>query len=148
TWRDKLAATSVRIDREFNRPRVGAGLNDEIVFQFSLVAVIHQVHAGIHIGVFHLGVVRHVGAPFLGIIANEVVRLAGYLVQPNYLGVWFRPHKSHPEEGVRGSWFVVRGHEGHGVPSRAGGRKKAGKAADLENKSALPRPAGLAVSSG
>jgi len=61
---------------QHNMVRVGAGLDHEIVFQLSLVAVIHQVHARIHIGVVHLGVVGHVGAPFFRVIANEVVRLA------------------------------------------------------------------------
>jgi len=92
----------IRHDREFDRARVGAGLDYEIVFQLPLVAVIHQVHARIDVRIFHLGVVRHVGAPLLGIIADEVVRLARQFVETDHFGVRVGAYQFHAQHGVRG----------------------------------------------
>ena len=49
---------------------------------------------------------------------------------------------------VLGSLFVAVKGTDSSRHSAAGGRKKAGKAADLENESALPRGAALPMSSG
>ena len=57
--------------------RVRAGRHNEVIFKVALIAVKNQVHAGIQAAVFHAGVVRNVRAPLLGVIPDDVVRLAG-----------------------------------------------------------------------
>ena len=73
-------------DTQRDRAGVRARGNHEVVLQFSLIPVIDQINAGIHALVLHLGVSRHIGAPLLGIIADEVIRLAGQFVERCHLG--------------------------------------------------------------
>ena len=75
--------------------RVGAGLDYEVVFQLALVAVIDEVHARIDVDISHPGVVRHVGAPFLRIIADEVVALARQPLQSCHLRFGVGAHQPH-----------------------------------------------------
>src|SRR2546427_3915886 len=63
-----------------DRTGVRAGSYDEVIFKFSLVAVVHQIHAGIDPVNLHFGVHRHIRAPHLGIVADEVVGFAGRLL--------------------------------------------------------------------
>src|SRR3989442_1038297 len=82
---DKVSLTVERRSlRSFHnhgdRTGVRAGSYDEVIFQFSLVAVVHQIHAGIDSVNLHFGVHRHIRAPHLGIVADEVVGLAGRLL--------------------------------------------------------------------
>ena len=87
--------------------RVGARLDHKVVLQLALVGVIDQVDAGIHARVLHLGISRHIGMPFLGIVAENVVRLSGQLLKPCHPGRSVRARQFHVED-VRCPWSVVR----------------------------------------
>ena len=54
----------------------------EVIFQLALIAVINQVDAGINTVVPNPGIVRNIGSPFLGIVADEVRALSRQLVHP------------------------------------------------------------------
>jgi hypothetical protein len=54
--------------------RGGAGLNDEVVFKLSFgIAVVDEVNARINAVIPDAREMRHVGAPFLRIVADVVV---------------------------------------------------------------------------
>jgi hypothetical protein len=98
----------IRIDGQLDGVGVRPGRNHEIVFQFSLVAVIHEVHAGIDVGILHPRVVGHVGAPFLGVIADEVVALAWQFLEAADSRVGTCSYQSHVQHRSRGWGFGVR----------------------------------------
>ena len=78
---------------------VGSGAEDEIGLELALAAVIHKVHARIHSAIAHLGIGRHIGAPLCGIVADEIVGLAGLLVYTRSLGMGVRANQRHAERG-------------------------------------------------
>ena len=90
----------MRIERQFlcafetqrDETRISAGSNDEVMFQLALVAVVHQIHTGIDGVIFHLGVRRHIRAPLLRVVADEVVGLARQLVKSCELRRRVRAH--------------------------------------------------------
>ena len=72
------------LERERDRLGIGAGGDHEVVFELPLVAVIDQVHPGVDVPVLDLHVCGNVGAPLLGIIADEVVAFARQLTDPGH----------------------------------------------------------------
>ena len=58
-------------------PRIGPRRNDEIKFQLSPVAVINHVHAWINAFRSHLRERGNLRAPLSGIVADEIIHLAG-----------------------------------------------------------------------
>jgi hypothetical protein len=56
-----------------------------------LIAVIDQVHAGVDIRILHLCVIGHAGTPFAGVVADEVIALAGQFFEARHLRVAFAP---------------------------------------------------------
>ena len=85
-------------DFERNGFRIGPGRDHEIVFQLPLVAVVNQVYARIHALILYLGVARNIGAPLFRIAADEVVRLAGQLVESRHARRAIRAHELHAED--------------------------------------------------
>ena len=53
--------------------RVGAGAHDVVRLQSPLAAVVNEVDAGIHGVELHARIFWHVVAPFLRIVADEIV---------------------------------------------------------------------------
>src|SRR5882762_2426613 len=47
--------------------------NDEVIFQFFLITVVHQIHTGIDVAIVHFGEQRYIRPPFLRVVANDVV---------------------------------------------------------------------------
>jgi len=97
-------------DLKSDRARVGAGSDHEVVLQLALVSVVDQIHARIDALVFHLGIVRDIGAPLLGIIAKEVVAPAGQLVEGGDPGLQVCSDQFQPQEcGTVGGLLRVVG---------------------------------------
>ena len=72
-------------------PGSAPGSDGEVVLQLLLVAVVHQVDAGVDVLVLDLAVVGDVGVPLAGIVADEVVAGAGERVQTNDLRLGIGP---------------------------------------------------------
>jgi hypothetical protein len=53
-----------------------AGCDYEVELELPVVAVVHEVDAGIHATVCDLGVAAHAGAPFARVVADHIVREA------------------------------------------------------------------------
>lgn len=82
---------------ELDHIRVRASRHDEIVFQLVLVAVINEIDPGLDVFVFHLGVVRDIRAPLLGIIADEMVAFALQFIRADDFGTPVGFDKFHAE---------------------------------------------------
>ena len=71
------------VERQPDRPRVGARTDDEVVFELPLLgAVVDQVDAGVDVAIGHARVCRHIRAPAAGIAADERVASPGQGVEP------------------------------------------------------------------
>ena len=80
-----------------NRFGVGAGGDDEIVFQFAAIAVKHQVDARINTGILYFGIGRHIGMPFVRIIPHEIVDLGRGTIEAGYLRAGIRSIQAHAQ---------------------------------------------------
>ncbi len=65
-----------------------------------MVAVVDEVDARVGVPVTHLRISRHVGTPFLWVVANEVVALPGELFQPSYFGRGVAADELHAQNGA------------------------------------------------
>ena len=74
------------LERQPVRRRVGTGLDDEVVLQLPLVAVVDDIDAGVDIQILNPTVVGDVGVPLRRVVAEEVVARAGLFVPPGNLG--------------------------------------------------------------
>ena len=103
------AYSSGTFDGEQNGTGVRPWRHHKVILQLSaLVAVINQVDAGINPLVFHPPVGRDVGAPLLGVVAKEVVGLAGQLCFSGYGSVGICSHQLQANHRVRRPWPIVR----------------------------------------
>src|SRR5437667_11434611 len=68
------------LETKFDDLGVRAGRHDEIVFQLSLIAVVDQVDARIHLTVLDFRIRSYVGPRLLGVVSNEVVDLPWQLI--------------------------------------------------------------------
>src|ERR1051325_3000270 len=59
-----------------NDVRISAGVNDEVILELPLVAVINEVHSGIQVLVSDFGVGRNSSAPLAAILSDEVIDFA------------------------------------------------------------------------
>ena len=81
--------SALRVDGQFfgssqierDGTRIGARSNNEVMFQLLLVAVVEQIHAGVHFAIAQLGVRGNVCVPLPGVVAYEIVGLARQLVE-------------------------------------------------------------------
>ncbi len=89
------------LERQGDRPGIGAGGDHEVVFQLPLVAVIDEGHAGVDLLVFHLRVRGNVGPPPGRIIADEGVHLAGEFPEPGHLRRGVGPDEPHAQQCIR-----------------------------------------------
>src|SRR5438552_11092486 len=87
------------LEGKFDGLAVRAGRHDEIVFQLSLISVVDQIDAGIHVVVSDLGIGADVGPPLLGVASNEVVDLSGKLVFSGQLGLVVGSGQLHAQDG-------------------------------------------------
>ncbi len=74
-------------EAEHDLVRVRAGRDDEVVLELTLVPVVDEVDTRIDVAVLDLWIGGHVGAPLRAILADEVIRLAGELVEPGHHGL-------------------------------------------------------------
>jgi hypothetical protein len=75
------------LQTETDRRRVRPGMDDEVVLQPALVAVVDDVDPGIGVAVLDAPVVDHVGEPARRIVAEEVVAAPGQWIHPDVVGV-------------------------------------------------------------
>ncbi len=113
---------------EHQAVRVGTRSYDEVVLEISIVAVVHDVDAGIDLREANGRESGNIGAPCRWIVPHEVVRDARKRVHPRDAGVGVRPRKSksHNAIGVRrGGSDLAR--VGRNAPSNDGfGRSEEG----------------------
>ena len=89
---------------EADRDRLGvcARANDEVVLELALVvAIVDEVDPAVDVFVSHLRVRRNVGPPLRGVVADEVVHLAGQLIQPCHAWRGVGADESRPHDGPR-----------------------------------------------
>src|SRR2546426_7283636 len=89
-------------------PGIRARAHDEVVLQLALVAVEDEVDPRVEVVVVHLGVGRYIGPPPGGIVADEVVGLAGELFLPHH--AWFRvgAEENHAQDGARSPFALFQ----------------------------------------
>ena len=91
------------LETELDRPRIGAGADDEVVLQAAfLVAVEDEVDAGIGLLVSDLGVLGDVGSPLLRIVADEVVAPSRQWIRSDDPRRGARADELHSQRGRRG----------------------------------------------
>ena len=83
--------------RESNPVRIRAGRDDKVILELALIAVHNQVHARIDTLVFDLCIVGNIRAPLGGVVADEVVALAGQLIHTYHLRGGVGPGKLHAQ---------------------------------------------------
>ena len=79
---------------------VGPASDHEISLKLLLVAVIQHVNPGVDVLIFHFGVHREVAPPLMGIVADEVVGLAGQLIDASNFRGRARADELHTYEGI------------------------------------------------
>ena len=89
------------LEAQRDAARIRGGAHDEVVLQLALVTVVHEVDARVEVLVVHPGVGRHIGPPARGIIADEIVGLAGQLLAPGHAYVGVGAEERHAERGPR-----------------------------------------------
>ena len=82
---------------------VGARTHDEVVFQLPLITVVDEVDTGIDLAVTDLRVGGDVDPPLRGIVADEVVGLAGQFLQPRHARIGVGVGEAHAQHGP-GRW--------------------------------------------
>jgi hypothetical protein len=110
---------------EMNLARVGPGRDDEIVFQVVGISVEDGVDTGVDVAVADLAEERDVMAPVLGIVAEEVVGLAG----DRFFWLDFRSSATTFEVEAENSVAGAKDGFVSGEPQRGG--RAAGQVADL-----------------
>src|SRR5207245_11668865 len=68
------------LQAELDATGIGPRMDDEVVFQLALVAVVLQVNPGVHIAVRDPREGRHANLPVARILANQVIGLSGELL--------------------------------------------------------------------
>ena len=79
----------------------GVGVRDEheVIFESASRFMIDEVNPGIDFPVGDAGIMRDIGAPTAGIVADEVMALARQLLQALYDRAGFGVHKPHAKDG-------------------------------------------------
>ena len=108
--------SALRVDGQFfgssqierDGTRIGARSNNEVMFQLLLVAVVEQIHAGVHFAIAQLGVRGNVCVPLPRIVAYDIVGLARQLVER--LNPWrcVSTNQFHSHNGWWDGWFGLR----------------------------------------
>src|SRR5260370_28707757 len=99
------------LEDKFDRPRIRARGDDEVVFQLALGTVIDDIDARIYVAVLHLAETRYLGVPSC-LIANEVIRFAWEL-----LGAGAHRGGVGPGQGPR---YQSSSHRPRGLPLMSG----------------------------
>ena len=60
-------------DSQLDGFRVCSRCDKEVIFQFALIAVEHQIYTWIDPFIFHAGIRRHIRVPLLRIIPQEII---------------------------------------------------------------------------
>src|SRR6266436_10351771 len=95
------------LQAEADLPRVGSGRDYKVVLELLPAAVIDKIDARIHALVHDFGVVGDFGPPLRGIVADEVVALAGHLLDASYCCIGRCAEQRHAD-GIRRTEFPLR----------------------------------------
>ena len=90
------------LNLHLNLARVGARGDDEVMLDARLVAVVDKINSGIDAGVADLLVGGHIGLPFLRVLPDEMVHLAGLEILPGNRGVRIGADQVEPDDGAGG----------------------------------------------
>ena len=85
------------VERERNDIGVGSGCNNKIVFQLALIAVVDEIDAFVDFMVVDASASGDISAPVPGILADEIVALAGKLLESFDPRVLVGGHKFHSQ---------------------------------------------------
>ena len=86
------------IERQIDLRWIGARLDDKVVHDAPLVAVVDEIDSGIKGGVRDTTVVRHIAMPPGGIAAGEVIRSPRFLVRSRQLHRFVRACEAHTDD--------------------------------------------------
>ncbi len=90
------------VERERNNAGVGAGGHNKVILQLALVTIVDDIDALVDFMVVDASVGGHISAPVPGILADEVVALAGQLLESFDLWRWVGSHEFHSQDIIRG----------------------------------------------
>ncbi len=93
------------LETEHDLVRIRSGRENEVVLELALIAVVDEIDSGIDVLVADFAVGRHVPSPLRRIAADEVVRLAGELVDAACEGLARGAHEAHTQRDA----FCIRG---------------------------------------
>ena len=79
---------------------IGSWSEYKIILQLALIAIVDEIHAGIHIRIHDPSVRGNIGAPFLRIVADEIVHLAGQFIQTSCLRMRIGASKMEVQHGL------------------------------------------------
>jgi len=101
------------VGRDIERDGAGisAGSDHEIVFELLLISVVNEIDTGIGVLVAHFRIVRDVGAPLTGIVAQEIVALAFLFVRAGDRGGRVSADEFHTQD----SGFLALREKGGGL---------------------------------
>ena len=88
---------------------IGAWVDDKVVFQLALAAVVNEINSRIDLFILHLGIGRKVAMPPFRIIADEVIDLAAQFFSTGYFRFRIGVDQLHPQHcfKFRFSSFLV-----------------------------------------
>jgi hypothetical protein len=98
------------LDRETHARGIRARRDDQVVLDAALALVVRDVDAGVRIAAQHARVVRYVGVPTPGLVANEVVGASGQRVQAVRTRAPLRAFEAEPERHP-GAGRAARAHQ-------------------------------------
>lgn len=83
----------------------------QVILQLAPVAVVDQGHSRIHPLIDDFPIVGNLGAPLLGIAADQVVAFAEQFILPDHWRLGVGPHQLHPQDchlgmGIEGLGLV------------------------------------------
>ena len=84
-------------EAKLDKPGIRPGRHHEIVFQLTLIAIVDEVDARIHVTIFDLGIGGNVRAPLIRVITYEVVHLRRQLILSRYLRFLVGPDEPHAQ---------------------------------------------------
>ena len=96
------------LDSQDDPVGVPARAHDHVILELAVVAVIDEVDARVKVVVSHLGIRGHLCAPLGGIVANEVVRLAGELLLSPHACLGVSADEAHAECRLHGLLSLCR----------------------------------------
>src|SRR4030095_8081493 len=87
------------LDAQRDGSGIGSRSDDEVVLQLPWASVGNEVDPGGDVRVPDLGIDGNIGTPLLGVVADEVVHLAGQFFHPRHLRVRLGAQQLHAKYG-------------------------------------------------